>query len=45
MGHTWRRRENGRHDVNVAFVSILVMNDWQLEVMLLLNPMSKGVGN
>lgn len=44
-GHTWRSRENGRHDLNVLFVSMLVMKDEQLEVMLLLNPMSKGTGN
>jgi len=41
----WSRRENGRHALNVLFVSIEVMKDWQLEVMLLLNPMSKGTGN
>jgi hypothetical protein len=29
----------------VLFVSIEVMKDWQLEVMLLLNPMSKGTGS
>jgi hypothetical protein len=43
--HTWRSRENGRHDLNVLFVSMLVMKDAQLDVMLLLNPMSKGTGN
>jgi hypothetical protein len=42
---TWRRRENGRHAVKLELVSMLVMNDWQLAVMLLLNPISRGVGN
>ena len=44
-GHTWRSRENGRHDLNVLFESMLVMKFWQLLVRLLLNPRSKGTGN
>ena len=43
--HTWRRRENGRHCLNVLLDSIEVMKDAQLAVMLLLKPTSKGVGN
>jgi len=43
--HTWSRRENGKHALNVLFVSIEVIKDWQLEVMLLLNPTSKGTGS
>lgn len=43
-GRTWRRREKGRHDLNVAFASMLVMKDWQLVVMFPLNPRSNGDG-
>jgi len=31
--------------VKLELVSMLVMNDWQLAVMLLLNPISRGFGN
>lgn len=44
MRHTWRSRENGKHEVNVSFDSMSVMKDMQLVVILLLNPMSKGTG-
>jgi len=40
----WSKRENGRQDLNVLFESIESINEAQLEVMLLLNPVSKGVG-
>ena len=42
---TWRRRENGRHCWKVAFESIDFINCAQFEVILLLKPISKGVGN
>lgn len=41
----WRSRENGRHDLKVLFASMEVIKDWQLVVILLLKPVSKGVGN
>jgi hypothetical protein len=41
----WRRRENGRHCWKVAFESMEFMNCAQLAVILLLKPISKGVGN
>lgn len=44
-GLTWRRRENGKHDLNVAFASIAFMKLEQVAVILELNPLSKGVGN
>jgi len=42
---TWRSNENGRHDPKVAFESIEFMNDAQFAVILLLKPISNGVGN
>lgn len=41
---TWRSRENGKQDLKVALLSMEVMNALQLAVILLLNPVSKGVG-
>lgn len=41
---TWRSNENGKQDLKVALLSIEVMNALQLAVILLLNPVSKGVG-
>jgi hypothetical protein len=41
----WRRREKGRHCLKVAFESMEFMNCAQFAVMLLLKPISKGVGN
>lgn len=40
----WSNNENGKHDLNVAFESIEFINVAQLVVILLLNPVSKGVG-
>ena len=42
--HTWSRRETGKHALKVALESMLFMNDWQLVVILLLKPVSKGEG-
>jgi hypothetical protein len=43
-GRTWSRSEKGKHVLNVAFESMPVMKDWQSDVILLLNPLSKGEG-
>jgi len=40
----WRRRENGRQVLKVALESMEVMKELQAEVILLLKPISKGVG-
>jgi hypothetical protein len=42
---TWRRRENGRHCWKVVFESRECINCAQFAVILLLKPISKGVGN
>jgi hypothetical protein len=42
---TWSRRENGRHCWKVAFESMDFINCAQFPVILLLKPISKGVGN
>lgn len=41
---TWSKREKGKHALKVALASMLVMKDWQLDVMFPLNPRSKGEG-
>jgi hypothetical protein len=45
VARTWRRTEKGRHCWKVAFESIEFINCAQFAVILLLKPISKGVGN
>jgi hypothetical protein len=43
--HTWRRRENGRHDVNVESARNWLKKFVQLCVIFPVKPWSKGVGS